>query len=755
MKNRKIHARIIVSILCLTLCCSLMGCGEKISNEIASQVADYIKGEGTDESNAADEIASQISEAAEDIEEQIESITTMTRKQLLGDFVSDSAVSVSATYSEPGISDISEAVNGGAYTYMADGIKSLLLENGFAVASGGNKEFYQIYEMNRYSNLANFVTVDSMMHAYHMYFSYLLKNTERNFLSSKLLELSEAMLSKSLEQYESLMGTEWESAALKDVAFFTVGAALLNESETIDADVAEIVNTELSEIYAAETIAESALTGTMLDYSQFKPRGYYEGDSELEKYFRSMMWYGQVGFVHSDEELDRCALLISMTLNDDESINDAWSAIYSITSFFAGESDDLTYYEMYSAGEAAYGQGFGLAELQGNDSSWQSYRSYVDELESPAINSIPTVDDGDQETKSTDENKGFRFMGQRFSIDESVFQQLVYENVQPDSDGNKRMLPDTLDVAAAFGSTAAEEILEEQGEFDYEGYGENLEAVTEMVADADSYTWSSSLYNAWLYTLKPLLEEKGEGYPAFMQSSEWQKKSIETFAGSYAELKHDTVLYAKQVMAEMGGSDIPDWDTRGYVEPEVEVWSRFEVMAVQTAAGLQSYGMIDDRDLENLSTLSELANDFKEISIKELAGETLSDEEYELIEYYGGDLEHLWEESLRDEGENINVTNYPAAIVTDIATDPNGSCLEVATGNPSVIYVLVYFDGGYHICKGSTYTFYQFEQPLSDRLTDSEWRQMMGISVTDSGSYNSNNDIKQPEWTQSYRYSYN
>ena len=59
--------------------------------------------------------------------------------------------------------------------------------------------------------------------------------------------------------------------------------------------------------------------------------------------------------------------------------------------------------------------------------------------------------------------------------------------------------------------------------------------------------WSASLYAGWLDTLRPLLEVKGEGYPVFMQNEEWVKKDLECFAGSYTELKHDTILYAKQV----------------------------------------------------------------------------------------------------------------------------------------------------------------------------------------------------------------
>lgn len=83
-----------------------------------------------------------------------------------------------------------------------------------------------------------------------------------------------------------------------------------------------------------------------------------------------------------------------------------------------------------------------------------------------------------------------------------------------------------------------------------------MQALKSYLANAPETVWTSSLYSRWLYTLTPLLTQKGEGWPAFMQTAQWSAKSLETFAGSYAELKHDTVLYAKQAMAEMGGGEI-------------------------------------------------------------------------------------------------------------------------------------------------------------------------------------------------------
>ena len=59
-----------------------------------------------------------------------------------------------------------------------------------------------------------------------------------------------------------------------------------------------------------------------------------------------------------------------------------------------------------------------------------------------------------------------------------------------------------------------------------------------------------------------------------MQTEAWAKRSLASFLGSWAELKHDTALYAKQVYGEMGGGPIDAEDDRGYVEAEPAVFGK-------------------------------------------------------------------------------------------------------------------------------------------------------------------------------------
>ena len=138
----------------------------------------------------------------------------------------------------------------------------------------------------------------------------------------------------------------------------------------------------------------------------------------------------------------------------------------------------------------------------------------------------------------------------------------------------------------------------------------------------------------------------------------------------------------------------------------------------------------------------------RDISVKELRDETLTDDEYEFIRGYGGSLEHFWIETTRDiNGGNVSTIECPAALVVDVATG-GGGILEMATRDPSAIEVVVKIDGQLRIAQGSVYSFYQFVS--SERMTDSEWRELVRMSRADRESRN----ITKPDWTKSYRYQY-
>ena len=643
--------------------------------------------------------------------------------------------------------DFSNVINMGDY-YLSDLQLSYLRANGFLVMRDTDNEFFERYENNRYTLLPNFVTVDAMTHTYHLYFSHLLRTTERAYLAPMVGRLTELLLEASEAQLDALRVTEWGVPAERNVAFFCVAAQLQGLGLQTPESVASEVGVELDMIMAAQGINLSAIFGQMEDYSQYVPRGYYEGDAQLEAYFRTMMWYGRMNFLQREESLDRSALLMTMALSD-PAIYALWEAVYAVTSFFAGASDDSGYAEYRPLLDGAYGAGATAADLPGN-AAWDVFHAATADLPAPQINAVPQVDEG-VDADHLDDGKGFRLMGQRFSLDESIFTQLTYNRVNVNPEGQKRLLPDALDVPAAFGSDEALAILEGQGALAYEGYAEQMDVLRTQIAEAPTSTWDASLYSEWLWTLEPLTQSRGAGYPPFMQSAQWARKNLQSFLGSYTELKHDTVLYSKQVMAEMGGGPIDPRDDRGYVEPEPELFGRLTSLVAATSAGLQGYGLLGDEDAYNLSLLQELAGRLQTIAVKELRNELPTDDEFELIRSFGGQIEHFWQEVYKNESADSYFTtrDFPAAVVVDIATDPNGAVLEVGTGPVSTIYVVVPVDGTLRLASGSVYSFYQFTQPLAERLTDTVWRQMLGINPSDNGSW-SEPTIQPASWTNDF-----
>lgn len=639
--------------------------------------------------------------------------------------------------------------------YLNEEAQEKLIANNFVVVEGSSAEFFDIYEFNRYAQYGSFVTTDSMMHTYHLYFAMLQENTEKKFLSDSIKKLSVGMFNASKEQYEALKGSEWEEAARLNVIYFGVANRLLGTDGVVLPEYAssEVVD-EVCNIVGASGIYTSSITGEYEDYSQYKPRGYYEGDKELENYFRTMMWYGRTNYAQKSELMNRCAFLMTLAMNDEnnkESLNE-WEAVYEVTSFFVGQSDDLGYYDYLPVIDAAYDSDISYENIKGNDKAFDDYVEGIKKLRSPEINSV-VFDDDNGATDKTEEAKGFRFMGQRFTLDAAVFTQLCYSQVKEADDGSKRMLPDGLDVPAAMGSDLALDLLKDMGNDKYPNYLENMDKVRAKVKDSHDY-WTSSLYSGWLYTLSPLLTVKGDGYPSFMTNKEWQKKSLEGYLGSYTELKHDTVLYAKQMMAEMGGGDDTVYDDRGYVEPEPELYDRLYTLSRTTSEGLENLGVISSEDKEGLYRLAELSESLRDISVKELQNEKLTDDEYELIRGYGGTLEHFWLDTIKNKygKDYASAEEYPMALITDVATDPNGSCLQLGIGGASTIYVIYPIDGELHVGRGGVFNYYQFEQPISDRLTDSEWRVMIGMQLDSNDMYVKDNSIVEPDWTSSYRY---
>lgn len=623
------------------------------------------------------------------------------------------------------------------------------------VASPGmqEKEFFTLYEKARYANVPIFITSDSLLHVYHLMFNKTLRTAEAEYFLPLLRALNRALIVEADAQYQQLRGTPWEDAALRTVAFIAVSGRLADAAFPIPAYAAALTNAEIANIEEAAGIIPSLLFPGLEfgeDYTQYIPRGHYTRSEALRAYFKSMMWYGRMTFRLKTDDPDigraetRSALLLVQALRntqvDSRPALEVWADLYDPTAFLVGRSDDLTALDYLPVMAAIYGENPALAAIA-DDARLDTFIAATDSLPPPRILGL-VIQDTDDETEQT---KGLRFMGQRFVPDAYIFRQLIYRNVGTRDE--RRGLPKGLDLFAAMGSERAYALLEEMGDPQYLNYTSQLEKMRAWTSSLTVEDWTETVYNTWLYTFYPLLDVPGGGYPAFMRSTAWLDKQLHTCLGSWAELKHDTILYAKQTYAEMGAGWFPTppdpLPARGYVEPVPEFYARLAALAAMTREGLASRSLLGAQDADSLSRIETLALELKEMAEKQLSGVPLTEAEHERIRFYGGELEHLVMASAdAPKGEPYAIPymdeDPQAAIIADVATDPapmgmsfsGPAVLQVGVGRINELHVvvpLVEADGSLRlqVAKGGIFSYYEFPWPAQDRLTDEKWQAML------------------------------
>jgi hypothetical protein len=321
-----------------------------------------------------------------------------------------------------------------------------------------------------------------------------------------------------------------------------------------------------------------------------------------------------------------------------------------------------------------------------------------------------------------------RFMGQRFIPDAYIFQNLVAMDylgegrpftMVESQGGPVRGFPRGLDVMDLLGSARARAILREEGDTDYRDYEAKRE---KLAAEFEGFTpadWNRNLYWGWLHALKPLLEPVGEGYPTFMRTGAWTDRGLHAALASWAELRHDTILYAKQSYTP-GVTSIPvERPIAGYVEPRPEFYARLAALTRMTRAGLDRLAALDDAARRRLDALAAILDRLTAISVKELSSEPLTDDDHAYIRDFGARLEATV--------EGIDPVGLKTTVAADVHTDGNTArVLEEAVGYVDWLVAAAPQPGGPPaLVAGPVLSYFEFKQPAAERLTDEAWREAL------------------------------
>lgn len=622
--------------------------------------------------------------------------------------------------------------------------------------------YYQIYA----ADLPVLVTADSVMHALHKSYDDILMDMERTVFTPALRQILADTHAKSSAPYRD--GPVPEGVLDVDL-YLSVARNLLEgagapadevdyaskptwdgklkvrsyhgQDEAVLALLTEVRSLKLKDPFAGSPPTKLYGGERYPDFSQFRPRGHYTKSQDLKNYFRCMMWLGRADCgwnvlptddskgvkANSDRELT-AAVLFCEALNASGSTK-ALKSLDEIIGFMVGRSDNLTVFTLLDVcaktdTASTAGQVKNLdkvkTELKSGKHGAQMIRSQL--LLSDPGNTIkvppPAV---------------FQVFGQRFVLDSFVLSQVVFDGIVFKNQKMRRMMPTGLDALAALGSDEAVLLLEP--ELKKWNYSANLLACRDFVNLHPEAYWKSNLYVLWLDCLRVLNADMSahKRFPQAMRSKAWAMKQLNTQLGSWAELRHDTILYAKQSFTARPTCEYP----AGYVEPYPEFYAKAKFFADEAgklfaASEFPGEGAeAKKRYVAFFKQFGETVGQLEGLAKKELAGEAFTDAEKTFIKKTvdargGGSGPPRYDGWYPNLFFNRGQCAEWAPVAADVHTDPESqSCLEVAVGDTMFGVIAVDNDKDRMTYVGPLYSYYEFHQNAEKRLTDPEWQQMI------------------------------
>ncbi len=621
--------------------------------------------------------------------------------------------------------------------------ESKLTQDGFVITDRRSfPSFLYGYQTIYMEDLPLYVSADSILHALHSSYDEILKTVEVASLIGELNTMLSTMRTNLANGAAASLGAQAED----DVDFYLAVAQSLLKDE-IAAPVAGADPALVQTFFDAAKSANGWETRMMFgavrdfDFSQFEARGHYRDSPELERYFRAMMWLGRIDLRMIETQPDHSqrfyrrqvegayALLATM----DSTAIDAWSRIDTTVEAFVGESDNMRVPELKAL----------LADLRIDDAS--KLGTLADDDIVAAITAggygtqrisshimINGLGEGTMPLNST-----FMLLGQRYVVDSHVFSNVVYDRVQGGS--QRRMMPNPLDAAfAALGNDQAGQYL--ASELNQYAYAPDLHAMRFLTDAHGEAFWTGNLYNRWLTALRALspnaktADPSAHGLPQIVATEAWGRRILNTQLASWAELRHDTILYAKQSYTGGASCEYPD----AYVDPYPEFYAALVAFAQHGRQIAMNLDLTNSAVLANVVTyfdaLEDVAGTLQEMAEYQLAGTELKEEHLAFI----NDAVVVQEGCGSPAGaegwfarlyfDRVAGATFDPTIAdvhtqpTDEVGNPVGRVLHVGTAGPRLMVTTIETCTGPRAYVGLASSYYEHITENFERLNDEEWQ---------------------------------
>jgi hypothetical protein len=642
--------------------------------------------------------------------------------------------------------DPSQAVNlpliQGSSLKLSSAELDTLSKTGLAISARQSFATFFMGYLGIYANdLPLFVSGDSVLHAVHRSYDAILKEVEEAKLVPGLTALLTGMRSALTTERAS---GNWPAETVVDVdQYLTVALTLSMFSDSAPpvagADPA-VISGIVNKAKAAQGSENLAMFGEsrFVDFSQFTPRGHYAGWSTLEPYFRAMMWLGRMDLrllsqkttgevVFNRRQFAAAALMAKLV----EPVKQEWEMHDRTMRAFVGESDNMTPTDFAPL----------LASL-----GVTSWKAALDKSDAELASAIVSGGFGIQRIASqllfvqpgnegAPLDRAFLILGQRFILDSQVLSNVVYDRVKGKP---YRMMPNPLDVAfAALGNSGALDFLIPDLQA-HAGYPQALHQARVLVDQHEPAYFTESLYTGWIGALRAASPTwtAGSAAPPIVNTQAWNKRIMQMQLASWAELRHDNILYAKPSYTGIPVCEYPD----AYVEPIPALWHAIADLANRGFALISDLGLgvgnSNSGPRAYFASLASTAGMLEAMATQQEQGQPFTTEQMDFInqavEYKTESAGCTtikratgWYPKLFYQPSNVDKQD---TLVADVHTQPAdeagnmvGKVLHAGTGFPRLMVVTFNTCSGSRAYAGVVSAYHETTTENFDRLTDERW----------------------------------
>jgi hypothetical protein len=421
-----------------------------------------------------------------------------------------------------------------------------------------------------------------------------------------------------------------------------------------------------------------------------------------------MKWLMREKFYFASPKLTQAAFVMVDTISDTDlqELNQLSEQIKHLI----GADDDVTLNEMKTFVKQYV---FGHESIPIPTETMELLSKRLSELHPQKIQSTPYQTESvgmTTEEAAKRATEGFVFFGEKFTLDSYLFDLMTagsaeQEFAEKPNIQTALMIPDVLaDNAIAHQlvllwlneKLQQGKILENasQGKHQlsrYDAMKEQAKAKIDALFNDDTIT--DNVYHKWLKMLGLLIQAPLENAPYFRLDALYQLKNLVAYLGSYTELKHDTLLYVKQAYAEMGagGDDSckiyvenpPLPIPKGYVESEPEFLDKLIQLNEETLPYFDATS-----EQHKFVEFGTILKRLKEISIKQMHNEIISDEDFEWLRLLPQRKLPDLLQPTKTVGEPT-IKEHRVALIADIFTSEGGNPLYEAIGRPALMLLMV------------------------------------------------------------------